>query len=154
MFKLAFAAAYTGTMDRTSFLSMKRLGGAGLALLALAPGAGRAQTTDVPLYDGRWSVSIQDSEAGYRRARLELADFAGVWQDTSPAGAVKARACAGKRFKITVQRSRSTELELTVWGSSVSAACPDLSVLLKPVDDRTLEGTIGAQGRVRMTRRR
>ncbi|MFT3819929.1 MAG: hypothetical protein QM750_20335 [Rubrivivax sp.] len=133
---------------------MKRSCGAGLALLALVPGAGRAQTTDVPLYDGRWTVSIQDSEAGYRSARLELADFAGFWQDTSPAKAVKARACAGKRFKITVQRSRGDELEFMVWGSSVSTACPDLPVLLKPVDDKTLEGTIGEQGRVRATRRR
>lgn len=131
---------------------MKRWACAAAAGLALMPGAGQAQGTDVPLYDGRWTVSIQDSEAGYRGARLELADFAGSWQDATPAKAVKARACAGKRFKVTVQRSRSTELEFMVWGSSVSTACPDLSVLLKPVDEQTLEGTIGEHGRVRMTR--
>lgn len=106
----------------------------------------------MPLYDGRWVVSIQDSEAGYRSARLQLHDFAGSWHDTTPARVVGIKACAGKRFKVTVQRSRSTDLEFMVWGSSVSTACPDLSARLTPLDERTLEGTLGEQGRVRLQR--
>jgi hypothetical protein len=54
-----------------------------------------------------------------------------------------------------VQRSRSTDMEFMVWGSSVSPACPDLSVLLKPTaDGKALEGSIGEGGRVRLVRRR
>ena len=40
-----------------------------------------------------------------------------------------------------------------VWGSSVSPACPNLAVDLKPTDDKTLEGTIGDGMKLRLVRR-
>ena len=125
-----------------------------LAGLALC-GASSAQDTDGPFNDGDWSASVEGSEAGYRTARVRVADFAGTWHDTSPTRAVRERACAGKRFKITVQRSRTTDMEFTVWGSSVSPACPDLPVLLKPSDDgKSWTGTIGKEGRLRLVKLR
>jgi len=124
-------------------------------LLLAAAGATAQPESDSNVNDGRWSAVVENSAAGDRAARVDITEFAGFWQDTSPASGVKARACAGKRFKITVQRSRSTDMEFMVWGSSVSKDCPDLSVLLKPTaDGKALEGTIGDEGRVRLTKRR
>lgn len=122
-----------------------------LATLAL-PAASQPES-DSDLYDGRWTATVQDSEAGYTRANVLIRDFAGTWQDRSPAKGPK-RACAGKRFKITVQRSRPSELEFTVFGTSVSTECPDLGVQLKPVDDKTLEGRFGTSGRITLKRSR
>lgn len=125
-----------------------------LAGLALG-GPLSAQDTDGPFNDGRWAATVEGGEAGYRTARVQIADFSGTWHDTSPARAVRERACAGKRFKITVQRSRTTDMEFTVWGSSVSPACPDLPVLLKPSDDgKSWTGTIGKEGRLRLVKLR
>jgi hypothetical protein len=124
----------------------------GALLCAALPLA--AQQDDGPFHDGRWQATIERSEAGYRSARVQLADFGGHWQDASPAKSVQPRGCAGKRFPITVQRSRTDELEFMVWGSAVSPACPDLSALLRRVDERTLEGTLGNEGRLRLTRSR
>lgn len=126
-----------------------------LALLLAATAAAQPES-DSEINDGRWSAVVENSEAGYRSARVDITEYAGFWQDTSPAAGVKPRACAGKRFKLTVQRTLSTDLEFMVWGSSVSRACPDLAVLLKPTaDGKGFEGSIGeGSGRVRLVRRR
>lgn len=125
-----------------------------LALL-VATGIAAQPESDSDIHDGRWSAAVENSATGYRSARVDIADFAGFWHDTSPATGVQPRACAGKRFKVTVQRSRSTDMEFMIWGSSVSPACPDLSVLLKPAaDGKALEGSIGGEGRVRLVKRR
>lgn len=125
------------------------------ALLVLATGAAAQPESDSEVNDGRWSAVVENSAAGYRSARVDIAEYAGFWHDTSPAAGVKPRTCAGKRFKVTVQRTRSTEMEFMVWGSSVSKDCPDLSVQLKPTaDGKAMEGSIGDEGRVRLVRRR
>lgn len=124
------------------------------ALCGLAAVPAAAQDDDGPYHDGRWQATIDRSEAGYRSARVQLADFGGHWQDASPAAAVRPRACAGRRFPITVQRSRSGEIEFMVWGSAMSPQCPDLSVLLRRIDERTLEGTLGQEGRLTLRRSR
>jgi hypothetical protein len=143
-----------------------RLRGWRQALLLLsaagACAAAGAQDHDGNFHDGRWSVVIDGSEAGYRSASVEIRDFAGFWRDTSPPQRVKHRACAGKRFPVTVQRNRVGDIEFMVWGSSVSPDCPDLSVLAKPEGARVLLGSATepsrAQGqepaRVRLTRTR
>jgi hypothetical protein len=127
-----------------------------LVLLALAwpcvPALAQPAVDDGLFHDGRWSAKVEGSEAGYRSALVQIIDFAGTWRDTTPARHAKNKVCAGKTFQITVQRSRLTDVEFTVWGSSVSPACPDLSVLLKP-DGKALEGSIGGSGKVRLTRR-
>jgi hypothetical protein len=125
-----------------------------LALAWLAAPAALAQPAldDGLFHDGRWAAKVEGSEDGYLSARVQIVEYAGTWQDTTPARHVKNKACAGKTFNITVQRSRTTDVEFMVWGSSVSPACPDLSVLLKP-DGKALEGTIGGTAKVRLTRR-
>ena len=89
-----------------------------------APMALAQAESDGLFHDGRWAAQLELSEAGYQRANVVLADYGGTWQDTTPSLHARNKACAGKKFAITVQRSRAAELEFMVWGSSVSPACP------------------------------
>lgn len=122
-------------------------------LLALGNQVGLAQEMDTDLYDGKWTAQVQVGAGQFRSARLQIANFAGTWLDLPGKNHKPAKACSGKKFPITVQRSVSTAMEFTVWGSSVSPACPDLSLDLKPIDAKTLEGQIGADVKVKLTRR-
>lgn len=126
-----------------------------LILASTLAAPGRAQETDTEMYDGRWTVSTPNAAGGWQPlARLTVADYAGTWTDLpSKLSGMSGRACRGKPFKITVQMSRPAGMEFMVWGSSVASECPDLRALLKPVDEKTLEGTLGGETKIRMQRR-
>jgi hypothetical protein len=123
-----------------------------IALLSLACQLAMAQETDSELYDGKWSARWQTANGATQSARVVIADFAGTWQDVPAKGRAADKACSGKKFPITVQRSRPSEMQFMVWGSSVAATCPDLALDLKPTDAKTLEGTIGDGMKVKLTR--
>lgn len=124
-----------------------------IVLLSLCHGTAFAQDTDTDLYDGKWSARWQGAPGGPRTARVVITNYAGTWQDLPAKDRAADKACAGKTFKITVQRSRPTEMQFMVWGSSVSPACPDLAVDLKPTNGKTLEGTIGDGMKLQLVRR-
>ncbi len=90
-----------------------------------------AQSDDMPLYEGRWAVTLPAGPASARQGELRLAGFEGSWRYTSGPRAGK-DPCKGRRLPVTVQVSRVERLELSVWGSAVAAACPDLSLMLAP----------------------
>ncbi|MFL6692193.1 MAG: hypothetical protein ACJ8GO_04470 [Ramlibacter sp.] len=121
-----------------------------LSALPLPALCQHAEADDVPLYEGTWTVRLDDQ----RSARFVLKDWEGTWVETGAAGTV-AHACRGRKFPVTVQHSTTAHLEFTVWGSSIAAACPDTSFLLEPagVPDR-LEGETSGKVKVRMTRTR
>ena len=114
---------------------------ASLALVigCLGAGASTAQTQDESFYDGAWNVRYQCGSA-VCPARLDIADYGGTWQDGAGKSAAK-RACGGRKMPLTVQSSTRSLLAFTVWGDGDSPACPTLSILVKPVDAKTLEGT-------------
>ena len=120
--------------------------GRSLAWLALA-GAGlaasaSAQELDGSFYDGTRTARLQcRTGKGTCAARLSIADFAGTWQDLSGASAAR-RMCAGKKMPLTVQSSTRSQLAHTVFGDSVSEICPTLGIVIKPVDAKTLAGTV------------
>jgi len=125
-----------------------------VVLLAIACPAAFAQAEpDTDAYDGKWVVNIVGDKTRVHAADLVVGDFAGSWRDVGKGSQIKGSACRGKKFPITVQVSQRAKLAFTVWGSAVSPTCPDLSVELKPVDAKTLEGTIGNDQRVLLTRR-
>ena len=49
-------------------------------------------------------------------------------------------ACGAKKIPLTVQSSKLSHLAFTVWGENISPGCPTLSVLVKPVNAKVLEG--------------
>lgn len=111
------------------------------------------QEADTNEFNGKWNVSIQPGGGRPFAATLTLENFGGTWQDNAAAGLVKGKNCKGHKFPITVQNSIRSELAFTVWGSAVSPACPDIGMTLKPLNEKTLEGTTANGGAVRLTRR-
>lgn len=111
-----------------------------------------AQDVDVPLYEGRWNARVQGIEGGYQSGQLVIRDYGGVWRDTSKSGSVP-KACRGKSFPVTIQRTTATAFEFMVFGTSVAPVCPDLSVNITQFGAKLLEGSIGDTGKVRLERR-
>ena len=142
-------------MLNKSKLSMDEIGTLILlaALLFLCCLGALAQETDTDLYDGKWSARWQSAAGTSHSAQVVIANYGGTWQDQPAKGHAANKACSGKKFPITVQRSRSTEMQFMVWGSSVAPTCPDLALDLKPTLAKTLEGTIGDDIKVKLTRR-
>ena len=120
-----------------------------LATLATPAFSQHSDIDDVPIYEGTWTVHFQDK----RTARFVLTEWEGTWTETGPA-ATRHPACGGRKLPATVHHSTTSELEFTVWGSKVSASCPDLGFTLAPVGGpNVLEGTAGEE-KVRLTRTR
>ena len=114
----------------------------GFAFLVSARAAGDAE--EMPLYEGAWSVRLDPQQA----AQVTLRGWEGTWRWTGPAH----DGCRGKAMPITIQHSTASVLEFTAWGSTISRACPDVSLSLKPLDARLLEGTSESGSKVRMVR--
>lgn len=136
----------TKTMNRVCSAAI------GVYLAAATPASALAQETDTSMYDGQWSVRVDGVAAGYKSARLVIADYGGTWRDTSGKAAGIHKACRAKSFPVTVQRSTPSSFEFTVWGTSVAPACPDLSVSIKPTEGKVLEGSIDPAGSVQLVR--
>ena len=101
-----------------------------------------AQELDGNFYDGTWTARLQcRTGKGTCAARLSIADFAGTWQDLSGTSAAR-RMCGGKKMPLTVQSSTRSQLAFTVFGDSVSQACPTLGIVVKPIDAKTLAGSV------------
>ena len=90
-----------------------------------------AQSDDMPLFDGRWIVTVPAGPSASRQAEMKLDGFGGTWRYTDRAQARK-DPCKGQRMPVTLQVSRADRLELTVWGSAVAPSCADLSLVLTP----------------------
>ena len=96
---------------------------------------------DGPANDGKWSARIEGDAKTARQGRVEIENFAGQWREIGPRRA--GDPCRGtKPFPITVQSSTDKAMELSVWAEQVSK-CPDFSLTLTVVDERTLVGKAG-----------
>jgi len=109
-----------------------------LAIVSAA-GSARAQQVEDSYYDGTWSVRVPCDQRALCSARLVLRDFAGTWEELA-GGSLSNGACHGKKVPLTVQKRTQSELAFTVWGMNVAPDCPNLSILVRPVNTRTLEG--------------
>jgi hypothetical protein len=107
---------------------------------------------DAKEFDGKWNVSIQAASGRPHAAKLTLENFAGTWYEAASSDRLKAKACRGKNFPVTVQTSKAAELEFTAWGASIGPACPDISVSVRPVGPKVLEGTLASGESIRLTR--
>jgi hypothetical protein len=107
--------------------------------LAFGNASAAQQEIDASYYDGTWSVRVPCNQRALCSARLVLADYAGTWEELA-GGSLSKGACHGKKVPLTVQKSTQSQLAFTVWGDTVGPDCPTLSILVKPVNTRTLEG--------------
>lgn len=111
-----------------------------LALVVVGSEA-NAQEQDGSFYDGTWAVRLSCPGSSPCRARLVVAEYGGTWQDLSGPRVVK-KVCAGKKVPLTVQNSTRSLLAFTVFGDVVSPGCPTLTVVVKPVGAKVLEGDV------------
>ena len=98
--------------------------------------------TVTEIYDGTWTATFDRSVGPTGTAKFVLEDFAGTWQDVGPADRLKGSACGAKSRPVTVQLSQKEGFAFTVFGTHVSPQCQDLTVYVKHVDEKTLEGTV------------
>jgi len=98
--------------------------------------------TVTEIYDGTWTATFDRSVGPTGTAKFVLEDFAGTWQDVGPADRLKGSACGATSRPVTVQLSQKEGFAFTVFGTHVSPQCQDLTVYLKHVDGKTLEGTV------------
>ena len=94
---------------------------------------------DGSYYDGIWSVRVPCHQRALCSARVVLRDSAGTWEELA-GGSLSKGACRGQKMPLTVQRATPTQLAFTVWGTNVAPDCPNISVLVTPVNTRTLDG--------------
>jgi hypothetical protein len=111
-----------------------------LAIACLPIGAW-SQDLDGDFYDGTWTVRMRCADGSACTARLVIKDFAGSWQNLSGRSTAKS-VCGSKKLPITVQASTRSLLALTAFGDVVSPNCPTLTVVVRPIDARALEGTV------------
>ena len=111
-------------------------------LCALGCSRALAQELDAKTYDGTWSVRLQGPDRIARDATLVIDGYDGNWQDRPGKGRAAKSGCAGKKVSMTVQSSTRTLLAFTVWGEVVAPTCPTLTVIVKPVGEKVLEGTV------------
>jgi len=98
--------------------------------------------TVTEIYDGTWTATFDRSVGATGTATLVLKDFAGTWQDVGPANRLTGSVCGGKPMPVTVQLSQKEGFAFTAFGISVSPQCPNLEVYVKPIDAKTMEGTV------------
>jgi len=123
-----------------------------LLLCTLSASAAFAQPSETAEFDGKWNVSIQSATGRPHTAKLTLGDFAGTWLEATSSTRLQAKACRGKKFPVTVQTSQTTELEFMAWGSSIAPNCPEISVKVRPVSPKVLEGKLASGESIRLTR--
>lgn len=111
------------------------------------------QEPDTDAFNGKWNVRIDSSSGHARTATLTLVNWGGTWVTTSLLDGPKTKACVGKKFPVTVQVSQAATLEFTAWGAQISKACPDLNMVLRPLSDKVLEGSLSTGESVTLTRR-
>ena len=135
-------------MVRTKLWLSLLCGAVGAMLTAAVLAANYLDDSNVN--DGKWNARIEGDARTARQARVEIVDFAGQWREMGPRRA--GDPCRGKKpFPLTVQKSTEKEVEFTVWPPDGSN-CPNLSLTLDVVDERTLVGKLSDGREVRLTR--
>ncbi|WP_431509990.1 hypothetical protein [Variovorax sp. DAIF25] len=123
------------------------------AILALAPLAASAQTTDpaaVPAIDGAWNALLKAPNGREYRADLNLERGAGIWQL-----AIRSTAdpCVGLPTPARWTPAEGQGFELSLHPSQALVGCGDSTISFKPVDARTYQGRSRNGFDITLTRR-
>ena len=123
------------------------------ATSAFAQGVSDPRGSDPDQYNGKWKVIIQPGGGKPRVTKLLLlTGFSGTWYNGTTTDRTKATVCNGKEFPVTVEDNDNAVLEFTVFGSSVSPKCPDIAVVVHPVNSNLLEGTLATGEAIKLLR--
>lgn len=106
----------------------------GLALVASVVLTSFAQQNNP--YNGNWLAKFTTSNGRPVEAEVIVKDAAGTWTRTDR----NRNPCAGLNMPIAVARATASEFEFSINGSKMLTGCSDVTVTLKRIDDKTLEG--------------
>lgn len=115
-------------------------------------GAGAAPLAEVPAHNGKWNVRIEGDKGTVREGRLVLTDFDGKWFEVARKTPESSACRTRQAIPVTLQKSTESDLEFSVWGTSVTLTCKDLSATVKLVDPKTLEGVTADGQKIRLRR--
>ncbi|MBK7617399.1 MAG: hypothetical protein IPJ08_24160 [Burkholderiales bacterium] len=93
--------------------------------------------------NGRWEATYQGAGGGDNAAELSISDTGGTWTHRAGKGNKRAKnkPCVDRAFPISILSKSAAEIAFEVNASTVLQGCPDLSVVAKLVDGKTLEGS-------------
>ena len=105
-----------------------------LALAALALGSAQAQDTNP--YNGTWKAEYTNRGAA-REGKVVITDRTGTWdmavqRSNNP--------CTGRAYPIEIIVANASELRFEISRAKALTGCKDGLAVLKPVNDKTLEG--------------
>ncbi len=109
------------------------------ALVAMAPFLAMAESS--PDLQGRWSAVLRSPTGNTLGIELSVRELQGVWKYVPTPAQAEKNPCLGKEFPLLVTDRAAAQMTLRVEGSKAMAGCPDFSVDLKQVDERTLDAT-------------
>lgn len=109
------------------------------ALVAMAPFLAVAESS--ASLQGTWTAVLRSPTGNTLGIELSVRDLAGIWKYVPTAAQAQKNPCLGKEFPLHVSDVAAAQVTLQVEGSKALAGCPDFSVELKQVDDRTLDAT-------------
>ena len=104
--------------------------------------------------NGRWEATYQGESGGDNAAEIVISDTGGTWMHRAGRGKKRAKndACVDRAFPISIQTKSATEIAFNVNASTVLQGCPDLSVVAKSVDGKTLEGSFKSGASIKFIR--
>lgn len=124
-----------------------------LAIFLLALTGASALAQDASTYVGNWTATFVGPSGRDSAAEVTLSEAGGAWRDMDRRNERKVDKCNGKDFPIDVKARSAAKIVFRVAASTVLRDCRDRNVTLRPVDDKTLEGTFANGRPVRLTRR-
>lgn len=101
-------------------------------------------------YNGTWAARADGERSVDAEGTIVIKDTAGTW---SFVARNRDDPCFGKESPLEVRKASADELMFVVMRSKVLAGCRDFRVMLKRVDEQTLEGKFGDGRRIAMKRK-
>jgi hypothetical protein len=121
-----------------------------LALTFLVPAVSVAEGSAG--FNGKWAAVLLGRQNFERNIELVITDSGGTWKEFSGRRRTKDHPCLDRDFPVVILSRDESSIALQVKASEALRGCNDFSLSVKSVDPNTLEGTVGKQRPIKLTR--
>jgi len=110
---------------------------------------------ETPLYDGTWIATFGSQGEAVNSAEIVLKGATGTWTsiNNKTDRTLLKRPCDHRELPATVLKSSPAELIILVDGEQVLQGCGRKKIIVKPVDDKRLEGRFAKGQKIMLIRR-
>jgi len=110
---------------------------------------------ETPLYDGAWIATFGSQGQAVNSAEIVLKGATGTWTsiNNKTDRTLLKRPCDHRELPATVLKSSPAELIILVDGEQVLQGCGRKKIIVKPVDDKRLEGRFAKGQKIMLIRR-